>query len=101
MTNSKLPEKVNVTEPSEKSTSHSVLPDGPRSVDVQYLPAWKFVKGWPLGKAGLSLFRSKRLASSLRFGKRQAPARLPSERPHAPLAKALASPRATDQPMIP
>jgi len=55
-----------------KSTRHT-LP-GELAVDDQYLAAWKFVKGWRAGNAGLRLLRSNRLVSSLRFGKRQSPA---------------------------
>ena len=95
---SKLPRSSHSRAAAMKSTRHT-LP-GELAVDDQYLAAWKFVKGWRAGNAGLRLLRSKRLASSLRFGKRQSPALLPSERPHAPFARLFASDRAVDQPRI-
>gem|GEM_PF-6646498 len=89
------------TPPLLKPTSHALLESSTRVVDDQYLDAWKFVKGWPDGKAGSKVPRSNRLVSSLRFGKRQSPATLPSERPHAPSAKTFAEDRAVDHTSCP
>ena len=56
------------------------------AVDDQYQPKSTFRKGWPAGNAGFAVPKSSRLVSSLRFGSRQSPVTLPSERPHAPSA---------------
>jgi hypothetical protein len=53
VTNQKLLSVPSVTSPSRKSTRHAVPTTAARaSVDDQYLSDRKFVKGWPLGKAG-------------------------------------------------
>ena len=50
VTKKKLALVPSVTAPSRKSTRHAAPTMD--SVDDQYLADWKFVKEWPLGKAG-------------------------------------------------